>query len=59
MLERILETIKYLGILLATVTKGEIGYKIFIPEHEEIVVRVHVLFNAIIPHYSETTRKKV
>ena len=29
--------------------EGEIGYKVFIPEHKVIVVGVHVLFNEIIP----------
>ena len=39
--------------------EGEIGYKIFIPEHKEIVIGVHVLFNEIIPSYSESYYQEI
>ena len=39
--------------------EGEIGYKIFISENKEIVNGVHVLFNGIVPSYSECYYQKI
>ena len=39
--------------------EGEIGYEIFIREHKEIVIGVHVLFNEIIPSYSESYYQEI
>ena len=47
------------GHFIGYTEEGEIGHKIFIPEHKEIVIGVHVLFDEIIPSYSESYYQEI
>ena len=41
------------GYLMGYSSEGEIGYKIFVPELQDIVVGVNCIFNEVIPEYTE------
>jgi hypothetical protein len=43
----------YVGYLMGYSEEGEVGYKVFIPDLNEVVVGVHCLFNEVIPSYRE------
>ena len=41
------------GYLMGYSSEGEIGYKIYVPELQDIVIGVNCVFNEVIPTYSE------
>ena len=43
----------FVGYFIGYSEDGAIGYKVFVPDLQEILVGVHVLFNEMIPSYTE------